>query len=194
MSDEREAMNAALQALLNPPSLRVLHKAIIVDQNGGTVGVKMPGSDAPSATAKPAPVWFGLPGFSGTFGQDTETSIGFHEGKESGAFAASFPYYQSGSPIPLLSFGGGTLPIARKTDTTANGRFHFRQTPVGPMGVPSILAISYQEQDGPEIPILTFPIPGPAIMLALDPESPDPTHAIVDIIGVITSGREELKA
>lgn len=202
MSDEREALAAAMAAISAPQSLRVLHKAIIRDQDGdGNVGVTMAGNGAPSEAVKPAPLWLGLPGFYASMRTNSETSIGFHEGAESGAFAALFPTYPQGvseEPAPLpceyISFGNGTRPIARVNDTVSTGALVFRQTPVGPGGVPSLLAIFYKNTQGVEIPVLTFPIPGPAVMLALDPETPDPTTAVVSIGGVITSGRAEFKA
>jgi len=203
MSDEREAMAAAVRAVTAPQSIRVLHKAIIVDQDeDGNVGVKMPGDGAPSDTAKPVPLWLGLPGFSARMNPaaNPEVSIGFHEGSEAGAFAALFPTFpqgvrpQASLPVYTLSFGDGDKPIARVDDTVANGALVFRQTPVGPAGVPSILAIFYKNAQGVEVPVLTFPIPGPAIMIALDPEAPDPTTAIVPIGGKITSGRAEFLA
>jgi hypothetical protein len=203
MSDEREALSAAVDSILAPKALRVLHKAIIRDQDAdGNVGVVMAGVGAPSETAKPVPLWLGLPGFSARMrtSASPEVSIGFHEGSEAGAYAALFPSYPQGVrptaslPVITLSFGSGTKPIARVDDTVANGALVFRQTPVGPAGVPSILAIFYKNALGTEIPVLTFPIPGPAVMLALDPEAPDPTTAIVPIGGKITSGRAEFLA
>lgn len=202
MSDEREAFAAAIAAATAPQSLRVLHEAIVVDQDSdGNVGVKMPNANAPSETAKPVPLWLGLPGFSARMRASAETSIGFHEGSESGAFAALFPTYPQGiaeelAPLPCeyIAFGGGTQPIARVNDTVGAGALVFRQTPVGPGGVPSLLTVSYKNAQGVEIPVLAFPIPGPAVMLAQDPELPDPSTAIVPIDGVITSGRAEFKA
>lgn len=202
MSDESDALAEAIEALTPPKALRVLHKAIIVDQNGdGDLGVKLPGTEAPSATAKPVPLLLGLPGFSARMKAGAEVSVGFHEGSESGAFSALFPSYPQGvaeefAPLPCeeIAFGAGTRPIARVNDTVGAGALVFRQTPVGPAGVPSILAIFYKNTQGVEIPVLAFPIPGPAVMLALDPELPDPTTAIVPIGGVITSGREEFLA
>lgn len=212
MSDEREALSAAIAAVSAPQSLRVLHKAIVVDQDGdGNVGVTMTGSGAPSPTAKPVPLLLGLPCFSARLkSNQIETSIGFHEGAESGAFAALFPTYPQGleaaspeeNPIPpvlpieSLSFGAGTKPIARVDDTAACGKIFLRQTPVGPGGVPSILAISYKTPGnaGVEVPIATIPIPGPMIPLAFDPDNPDPTVACIVLSGIITSGRTEFRA
>jgi hypothetical protein len=211
MSDEREALSAAIAAVSAPQSLRVLHKAIVVDQDSnGNVGVKMSGAGAPSETAKPVPLLLGLPCFSARLKPEIETSIGFHEGAESGAFAALFPTYPQGParlspeenpippvlPIESLSFGAGTKPIARVDDTTACGKIFLRQTPIGPMGVPSILAISYKAPGnaGIEVPIATIPIPGPMIPLALDPDNPDPSAACIVMSGIITSGRAEFLA
>lgn len=208
MNDEREAFAAALGAVLAPQSLRVLHKSIVVDQDAdGNLGVKLTDSGAPSDTAKPVPLWLGLPCFFAKVKPNIEVSIGFHNGAENGAFAALFPTYPQGAPpvlpedaplptlpIEYLSFGGGNKPIARVDDSVSNGALVFRQTPVGPAGVPSVLAIFYKNSQGVEIPVLTFPIPGPAVMLALDPEAPDPTTAIVPIGGKITSGRTEFRA
>ncbi len=204
MSDEHEAMTAAVRAVMAPQAIRVLHKAIVRDQDAdGNVGVVMAGTGAPSATAKPVPLWLGLPGFSARMrtSANPEVSIGFHEGSESGAFAALFPTYPQGvsedaAPLPCeeISFGGGNRPIARVNDTVDAGAIVFRQTPVGPGGVPSILAIFYKNAQGVEVPVLTFPIPGPAVMIALDPEAPDPATAIVPIGGRITSGRAEFLA
>lgn len=198
MSDEKEALSAALESLIPPQALRVLHKAIIRDQSDNTVGVETPGVGAPSATVKPAPVFFGLPGFSATFRPDAspETSIGFHAGAEDGAFAALFPFFRAGSQLPVfeISYGGGIKPIARVDDTTNSGRLLFVQAPVGPGGVPSTLTIVYVDPLGNPTPILTFPIPGPAIMFAQDPMAPSPLVAVLDLLGRITSGREEFKA
>ena len=209
MIDEREAMAAAVRAVTAPQTIRVLHKAIVVDQDtDGNVGVKMPSDNAPSPTAKPVPLWLGLPCFSARLKPNIETSIGFHEGSEAGAFAALFPTYPQGIasnvidldapdpilPIEYLSFGGGQKKVARETDTTACGKIYLRQTPVGPMGVPSILAISYRKPGGAEVPIATIPIPGPMIPLAFDPANPDPTVACIVLEGVITSGRAEFRA
>lgn len=211
MSDEREALTAAITAVTAPQSLRVLHKAIVVDQDrDGNVGAKMPSDDAPSETAKPVPLLLGLPCFSARLKPEIETSIGFHEGAESGAFAALFPTYPQGPaalspeenpippvlPIESLSFGAGTKPIARVDDTAACGKIFLRQTPVGPGGVPSLLAISYKTPGnaGVEVPIATIPIPGPMVPLAFDPDNPDPTVACIVLSGIITSGRTEFRA
>lgn len=211
MSNEREAMTAAIEAILPPKSLRVLHKAIVVDQDSdGNLGVKMPSNTAPSATAKPVPLWLGLPCFSARLKPGIEVSVGFHEGAENGAYSAFFPTYPQGLaaaspdenpilpvlPIEYLSFGAGQKAIARIDDTTSNGKIYIRQTPVGPAGVPSILAISYRGPalDDIEVPIATFPIPGPMIPLSFDPDNPDPTVACIVLSGVITSGRLEFRA
>ena len=150
MSGEREAMTAAVDSILAPKAIRVLHKAIVRDQDAdGNVGVVMAGAGAPSATVKPVPLWLGLPGFSARMrtSANPEVSIGFHEGSESGAFAALFPTYPQGvseeaAPLPCeeISFGGGNRPIARVNATFDACAIVFRQTPVGPVGFPSILA------------------------------------------------------
>lgn len=200
MSDEKDEFGKAVEAALGPRALRVLHKAIVVDQaSDGSLGLKLPGAGAPSATAKPVPLWLGLPGFEARLKAGSEISVGFHEGAEDGAYSALFPFFPQSAPeVPLplplivLKFGGGDRPIARKEDTVACGVVVFRQTPVGPSGVPSILAITYRNELGAETPILTMPIPGPMIPLAPDPN--DPTAAVMPIGGYITSGREEFRA
>lgn len=208
MSDEREALAEALESIAPPKALRVLHKAIAVDQDGdGNLGVKMPSGDAPSETAKPVPLWLGLPCFFAKLKPGIECSVGFHGGAESGSFSALFPTYPQGVappeidpsppvlPIEYLSFGAGTKPIARIDDTASCGKIYLRQTPVGPGGVPSILAISYKAPGAAiELPIATIPMPGPMVPLAFDPENPDPTVACIVLSGKITSGREEFLA
>lgn len=211
MSDEREALAAAIAATTAPQALRVMHGAIVVDQDSdGKVGVKMPNAGAPSETAKPVPLMLGLPCFSARLKPEIQTSIGFYAGAENGAFAALFPTYPQGPPIaspeenptpPVLpidyiAFGAGTKPIARVDDATACGKIYLRQTPIGPMGVPSILAISYRAAGNASIEVLiaTIPIPGPMIPLSPDPDNPDPTVACIVLSGIITSGRTEFRA
>jgi hypothetical protein len=198
MSDEKEAMAAALGSLLPPPALRETHPAIVVDQaTNGDVGVQIP-SGSPSATAKPVPLRNGLPGFSVKLKPGFPIAVGFDEGAEDKAYAGGYPQYPKGvsDPMPVdeVAFGGGTKPISRVDDTTGNGRLVFTQAPVGPGGIPSTLTIAYIDPAGVATPILTFPIPGPAVMLAQDPLLPNPLVAVVDLSGKITSGREEFKA
>jgi hypothetical protein len=212
MSDEREAFAAAIAATTAPQSLRVMHKSVVVDQDrDGNVGARLSSETAPTTTAKPVPLLLGLPCFSARIkpAGNLETSIGFHGGAENGAFAALFPTYPQGPietspeiepedrnlPIEYLSFGGGKKAIARVNDTTANGKIFLRQTPIGPGGVPSLLAISYRAPNAfVETPIATIPIPGPMIPLAFDPDNPDPTVACIVLEGIITSGRTEFRA
>jgi hypothetical protein len=199
MNDEREAFAAAIAATTAPQALRVLHKAIVVDQEGGDVGVKMPDDDAPSATAKPVPIWFGLPGFSAEFKPEAtpQTAIGFHGGAENKAFSALYPYHsgtQTELPIHTLSFGAGTKPIARVDDEVDGGKILFRFVPVGPSGVPSTLTISYRPPGGIETPIISFPIPGPAIILTPDLEEISINVGSIKIRGKITTGRTEFLA
>jgi hypothetical protein len=200
MSDEKTAFAGALAAMLGPKALKLWHGAIVVDQaDDGSVGVKLPGAGAPSATAKPVPLLLGLPGFSARLKPNTEVSVAFHEGSEGGAFAALFPYFPQSTPeVPLplpvysVAFGGGTRPIARVDDSTDTGALIFRQVAVGPAGVPSTLTIFYRSPLGTETPVCAFPIPGP--MIPLSPDPTDPTAAIIGLSGVITSGREEFTA
>lgn len=198
MSDERSAFEAALSAILPPQSLQQWHRAIIIDQAPDqSVGVKMPDAGAPSETAKPLPMLYGLPGFSAELRSGSEANVMFRAGSEDGGVAALFPSYQGTpetNPLPVvkLSFGGGQAPIARVGDSVGTGALIFRSTPVGPGGVPSLLTISYRTQQGVEIPVIAIPIPGPAMPLSIDPG--DPTAASIPIGGAITTGRAEFTA
>lgn len=189
MSDEREAMAAAVRAVTAPQSIRVLHKAIIVDQAGGDVGVKIPGSDAPSATAKPVPIWFGLPGFSAEFKPSVapETSIGFHGGAENAAFSALYPYFPGGRaelPIVHLSFGSGTKAIARVDDSVSVGSIRLTNTPPAPGPTPTGFIIERIEANG------TVTILGAVV----GPVSVAPSPLTISLTGKITSGRTEFRA
>lgn len=210
MTDEKKALQDAINSLLPPQALRVIHRATVVDQDqNGNLGVQLQGNDAPSAIAKPVPLFLGLPCFSARLKPGIEVSLGFHGGAEDGSFSALFPTYPRGTeaqspeqnpvpptlPIHYISFGAGMKPVSRVDDTTIDGKIYLRQTPVGPGGVPSVLAISYKAPgEFTETPIATFPIPGPMIPLSFDPDNPDPTVACIVLQGVITSGRDEFRA
>ena len=189
MNDEREALAAAVAAVTAPKSLRVLHKAIIVDQDGGDIGVKMPDDNAPSATAKPVPIWFGLPGFSAVFKPSAapETSIGFHGGDESKAFSALYPYFPGGRvelPIVSLSFGGGTKPIARVDDTVSCGSIRLTNTPPAPGPTPTGFTIERIDANG-AVTILGAVV-GPVAVA--------PSPLTIPLNGKITTGRTEFRA
>lgn len=201
MSDEREAMAAAIETILSPKSLRVLHKAIVVDQDAdGNLGVKMPSDAAPSATAKPVPLWLGLPGFSARMRTSAtpEVSVGFHEGSEAGAYAALFPTYPQGVrssadlPVDYISFGGGTLPIARKTDRVDCGQLIIRNLPPLPGPIPAGIVITRKGSTDPlELETAVCTIVGPIQMIAV---GIDPNTCVIDLLGRITSGRVEFLA
>lgn len=191
MSDEREAMAAAMNAIHAPQSLRVMHKAIIVDQDGGDIGVKLPSSGAPSETAKPVPIWFGLPGFSAQFKPTSapETSVGFHGGTENGAFSALYPYYPGGAqplPIDFISFGGGTKAVARVDDSVDCGSIRITNMPPipGPTPIPTGIRI---ELVRPDSTVLILGAIAGLIFVAPDPLT-------IPLFGKITTGREEFRA
>jgi hypothetical protein len=195
MSDEREALSAAVDSILAPKALRVLHKAIIRDQDGdGNVGVVMAGSGAPSPTAKPVPLWLGLPGFSARMrtSANPEVAIGFHEGSESGAFAALFPTYPQGvseeaAPLPCIeiSFGGGTLPIARRSDRVDTGEIIIRNLPPAPGPIPTGIILTRKPQADAAEEVLGQ---------ILGPISVAPDPLIIVLSGRITTGRAEFLA
>jgi hypothetical protein len=192
MSDEKTAMVGALETLLGPKALRLWHGAIVVDQaDDGSVGVKLPGAAAPSATAKPVPLLLGLPCFAARLKPGTEVSVAFHEGSEGGAFAALFPYFPQSTPeVPLelpaysVSFGGGSRPISRVDDSVNCGSIIISNLPPAPGPVPTGVQIVRQLVDGTQLILGT--------LLGLVTVVPSPLT--ITLTGVITSGREEFTA
>jgi hypothetical protein len=200
MTDEKKALADAIGSLLAPRSLGQTHAATVVDQDPkGTVGVQI-ASGSPASIAKPVPLRFGLPCFTAIFNPGCPIAIGFDEDDESKAYAGGFPFYPIRAndaippppPMPIVSlhFGGGTRSIARVDDTVDCGSLIITQAPVGPLGVPSTLTVVYQPPGGqPPVVVITFPIPGPAIIPGVNP-----LIATIALAGIITSGREEFKA
>lgn len=196
MSDERNEFARAVARVIEdqqgPPGLNVVHRVVIVDQSGETVGVRARDESAPSATAKPVPVWFGLPGFSAQFRAGAETTLGFDGRREEGAYVSLFPTYPQGvsedaQPLPFdfISFGGGTQPVARKGDSVSCGSFVITNLPPGPGGIPTGLLIQFQFNENTALTTIAT-ITGPIAIL--------PNPVTIPIGGSIQTGREEFRA
>src|SRR5262249_32783693 len=145
-----------IDLVVGPPALSRFHRAVIVDQTRETVGVKTRDADAPAATAKPVPVWFGLPGFAAKFNASSnpEIMLSFNGGREDGAFSTLFPTYPQGVsetpppyPIEYLSFLGGSQPIARRGDRVTCGKYILSNLPPAPGGIPTGLLIQFAPND-----------------------------------------------
>lgn len=199
MSDEKDAFIAAQRATQTPQALRVLHRALAIDQaSNGSVGIRMPDAGAPSETAKPMPLWLGLPGFAVRMKQGTELEVGagFFAGAESGGFAALFPFFPQSTPeapLPLpfdsVDFGGGDKPIARVDDAATCDSIILTNLPPGPGGVPTGILITQRTYAGRDVA-------GPELILGTiaGPIAVAPSPLTITLSALITSGREEFRA
>jgi hypothetical protein len=206
MSDrEREAFRKAVETVAPAPALDRVHPAIVRNQrDDGTLDVDFE-EGGPQPRASGVEPTYGLPGVFCRFAADARLHVAYKAGDPRKRIATHYGSYPPvvnpelvaipNLPVVEINLCNATdqQSAARKNDATNTGKILFMQTPVGPGGVPSTLTISYQNAAGATVPVLTFPIPGPALMLALDPDFPDPTTAVIPLAGVITGGSTIVK-
>lgn len=204
---EREALRLGIESVTPAPALSRVHPGVVRGQRSdGTLDIDL-GEGGPVSRMSGVEPVYGLPATFCRFKNDAQVYVAFKNGDPRRRIAVHYGSY----PPKLVPDGPGVIPdppveeinianannnqgAARQGDGGSGGTILFVQAPVGPGGVPSTLTILYQPPNGgAPMPILAFPIPGPAIMIAMNPTFPDPSTAELPLSTIITEGSAIVK-